>query len=228
MPGQRKLLPPAALDDMYQSLNDAFRAAGLAPLRFTPPPDVTTPAAAPQRAPNPATAPQTTPPQPTLQNKPITSAPCPKKSQNVRSPATHPAPTRQSAPSHANAPHPAQACKTNPPPPAPSSILHPQSPPRRLRPLTPNQLRAARLLVAGQSTNAIAATLHIDRHTFADWKRLPLFQQEIRCLVNQADPTTPTQTQGSRGGNPPTPATGLKEPPPIVTIPRHSSHNLQL
>jgi len=86
-------------------------------------------------------------------------------------------PTRQSAPSHAIAPH-ASPCKTNPTPARPSS-------PRHLRPLTRNQLRAARLLVAGQSTNAIAAALRIDRHILAEWKHLPLFQQEICHLIDQ-------------------------------------------
>ncbi|MDB5321049.1 MAG: hypothetical protein JWN40_2680 [Phycisphaerales bacterium] len=194
--GQARLLPPATLDEMYRSLNDAFRAVGLAPPRFTPPPDITVRAAAPHRAPNSAKAPQTIPPRSNLQNEPNAAGACPKKSPNVPFPAMHSAPpTRQRAPFHAIAPH-ASACKTNPPPPAPSSIfgstelaeVHSPSSPSRLRPLTPHQLRAARLLVAGQSTNAIAATLHIDRHTLADWKRLELFQKEIRHLLDHPAP----------------------------------------
>jgi hypothetical protein len=91
--------------------------------------------------------------------------------------------TCQPLPNPANARHDERPRKTNPNP-QPSSIFHPPSssshPPR---PLTPDQLRAARLLLAGQSTNAIAAALSINRHTLGKWKRLPLFQQELRYLL---------------------------------------------
>jgi hypothetical protein len=106
-----------------------------------------------QTVPNPAKARQTAPPTQKLQNEPTARA--------------NPC---QSAPNSANARHQHENCKTNPN----------ARPPR---PLTPSQLRAAHLLVAGHSTTDIAATLQLNRHTLARWKRLPLFQQELRRLV---------------------------------------------
>jgi hypothetical protein len=144
-------------------------------------PDLYAAAAARQVPPNPANAPQPTPPAPNLQNEP-THAPRPQMSRNVPVPSIlAPRSTRQRAPSHANAPQPAQDCRTNPPPPSR------RRPPR---PLTPNQLRAARLLTQGHSTTAIATALHVDRHTLADWKRNPFFQQELRHLIDDPRPTT--------------------------------------
>jgi hypothetical protein len=63
-------------------------------------------------------------------------------------------------------------CKTNPTPP-------PSSPPHS-RPLRPIQLTAARLLLAGQSTQAVAAAVGRDPWTIARWKQTPLFQAELR------------------------------------------------
>jgi DNA-binding CsgD family transcriptional regulator len=59
-------------------------------------------------------------------------------------------------------------------------------PPRAPAPLTPDQLRAARLLVAGHKSGEVAAALRLNRHTVAKWKRLPLFQRELRRLVRQS------------------------------------------
>jgi hypothetical protein len=116
--------------------------------------------AAPQCAPFHATAPQRAP-------QPAKNVPqCPKMSHFSQLDLNDPA--DPSAPTRPNAPHPPTARRPRPP-----------------KPLTPNQLRAARLYVAGQPTSAIAQTLHIDRHTFADWKRLPTFQAELRHLLDQ-------------------------------------------
>ena len=82
----------------------------------------------------------------------------------ARQPTPNPSNARQTTPSNT----PAQNKPTPPPP-------------------TPKQLRAARLLLAGHSTTATAAALNIDRHTLATWKRLPLFQQELRHLLTAPD-----------------------------------------
>ena len=170
---------------MHQAVDQVLQNLGL------------TDAVARQSAPNNAKARQTTPSAPIWKNEPTChndtgSSPSPSTSREGRAerrhgnpitaiPQTPPNP-RQSAPNHAKAPHPTPSCKTNPPP---SSIIHPpSSSSKRLRPLTPNQLRAARLLVAGQSTVAVAATLAIDRHTLATWKKKPLFQLELRRLLD--------------------------------------------
>ena len=114
-----------------------------------------------QTAPNAANARQSAPPMRKLQNEP--------------NPPSSRADPCHSAPNSANARRAAENCKTNPSP-------------RPARPLTPDHLRAAGLLVAGYSTNDVAATLEINRHTLARWKRLPLFQREIRRLIDPADP----------------------------------------
>jgi hypothetical protein len=44
------------------------------------------------------------------------------------------------------------------------------------------QLLAAMLIVRGQRTGRIARQLQIERHTLARWKRLPLFQAELKRL----------------------------------------------
>jgi len=106
-------------------------------------------------------------------------------------PVPVPPSTCQPLPNAANARHD----KTNPDDPAPSSTLHPpalSSRARSPRPLTADQLRAARLLLAGQSTNAVAAALSLNRHTIGKWKRLPLFQAELRRLLDDACPTAST------------------------------------
>jgi DNA-binding CsgD family transcriptional regulator len=132
------------------------------------------PLAARQTVPNTAKARQTAPPHPPLQNKATPAAPVPP---SHRQPTPPPDPARQTVPNSANARHPEPPRKTNPP-----------------RPLTPAQLRAAHLLVTGHSTTAIAATLQINRHTLAKWKRHPLFQQELRHLTLTSKLQTLTST----------------------------------
>ena len=98
----------------------------------------------------------------------------------------------QPVPNRSNASHPTPRRKTNPLP-APSSILHPpSSPSKRARPLTPAQLRAARLWVAGHTPAAIAQALAVSTHTFARWKRRPDFQAELRRLLDHTAPGTST------------------------------------
>jgi hypothetical protein len=46
--------------------------------------------------------------------------------------------------------------------------------------LRPIQLTAARLLLAGQPINAVAATLGLHPYTITRWKQNPLFQAELR------------------------------------------------
>jgi hypothetical protein len=113
-----------------------------------------------QLTPSHANARQSAPPIPAAQNEPTVTAPR--------------ADARQATPTRADAPHSNADCKTNPPP--------RRRPPR---PLTPNQFRAATLLVAGHSTTDVAAVLQVDRHTLARWKRHPLFVQELRALSRQ-------------------------------------------
>ena len=130
-----------------------------------------------QPTPNPSNARQTTPSNTPAQNKPTappaTAKPAlaPLHTPSLAGPNAH-----QTPPNHANARHNGLPGKTNPTP--------RKRPPR---PLTPKQLRAARLLLAGHSTTATAAALNIDRHTLATWKRLPLFQQELRHLLTAPD-----------------------------------------
>jgi hypothetical protein len=142
--------------------------SALPPYDFLPDlalPSAPTRANAPQSAPNDAIARQSAPPTAPAQDE-------------------LPPTARQSAPQR-----PAVAenenCETNPPP-TPnrkSQIGNRNSKPR---PLTPNQLRAASLLVAGHSTTAIAAYLNVDRHTLTRWKRHPLFVQELRALIGSS------------------------------------------
>ena len=161
--------PDDRLARMHQAVDDVLRSVGLSPDAFQ----------TRQTTPTHAKARQTTPPLPILQNEPTgpeVALPAPLTTSN----------TRQSAPNPANAHHPITGRKTNlPPDPAPLAGRPP-------RPLTPIQLRAAHLLVAGHATTAIAATLAIDRHTLAAWKNKPLFQAELRRLVEASfDSPTP-------------------------------------
>jgi DNA-binding NarL/FixJ family response regulator len=121
-----------------------------------------------QSAPTPAIARQTTPLNSLMQNEPTS---LPNRQPSTAIPAHPPHNPRQSAPNPAIARRLERPCKSNPEP-------------RTPRPLTPNHLRAARLLVAGQTTTAIAAALGLDRHTVSQWKRLPAFQREIRDLID--------------------------------------------
>jgi hypothetical protein len=155
---------------MRTAIDNAFRQFGLTPPRIQPLDNLALqliPPATRQSTPNPAMARQTTPMYRNVQNE-------------ANSPASS-TPAHQSAPNHAIAPHPHQICKTKPT--LVPNVAAPAVRPSR-RPLTPNHLRAARLLVAGQTTTAVAVSLGIDRHTLARWKRLPAFQREIRALID--------------------------------------------
>jgi hypothetical protein len=102
--------------------------------------------------------------------------------------ASIPTVRRQNEPTAArlNPPQPAQTC-TNLPSSAP-----PQNEPTVPRyPLNPRQLRAARLLVAGQTARAVAATLGVDPHTVSEWKKRPDFRAEVARLLAASDPPLP-------------------------------------
>ncbi|MDB5320339.1 MAG: hypothetical protein JWN40_1970 [Phycisphaerales bacterium] len=166
--------PPARdrLARMHHAVDEVFHSIGLPHGAFD----------AVRSAPNHAKARQTLPASPNLQNE----ATCQNGTAATPIPAARLTPTslRQSAPNHAKAPLQTPICKTNP---SPQPEIRTKRP---ARPLTPAQLRAARLFVAGHSTNAIAAALAIDRHTLANWKKKHLFQLELRRLLQ----TPPSKT----------------------------------
>lgn len=172
--------PADPLARIRQAIDNAFRQVGLTPPRIVPPPDddpIPPPAPARQTLPNPATARQTTPAHQKLQNEPTAAT----AARTAPHPPSLPTitPTRQSAPNPAIAPHAHQICKTNPP-----------------RPLTPNQLRAARLLVAGHATLDIAAQLQVNppHHRRLETPSPPSIAKSARSStpVNRDVPNHPT------------------------------------
>jgi DNA-binding CsgD family transcriptional regulator len=162
-------IAPDHLARMHRAVDEVLQSVGFPP------------GALDQRQSAPNKARLTTPPSPNLQNEATchngTAASIP------AAPFTHANP-HPSAPNHAKARPQTPICKTNP---APHPELRTQRPDR---PLTAVQLRAARLFVAGHSTNAVAGALAIDRHTLATWKKKPLFQLELRRLLE----TPPSKT----------------------------------
>ncbi|MDB5319857.1 MAG: beta-glucosidase-like glycosyl hydrolase [Phycisphaerales bacterium] len=56
---------------------------------------------------------------------------------------------------------------------------NPPRPPSN-KPLHPNQLSAARLLLAGHRVKDVASVLHVDPYTVTRWKKDPRFQSELR------------------------------------------------
>jgi hypothetical protein len=138
---------------------------------------------------------------------PDTPRATPVPSPDQHQPASPPAGAKrcQSAPNGAKRCHPHERCKTNPSvilthsptPPSrsrlpwrssrlggsPNALPQPTPGKRPPRALTPDQLRAARLLVAGHITNDIAAALSLNRRTIAKWKRRPAFQAELHHLL---------------------------------------------
>jgi hypothetical protein len=61
-----------------------------------------------------------------------------------------------------------------------------QNEPRFPAPLTPRQLHAARLLVAGHTVKSAAAHLGVNRHTVSEWKKNPDFQAEVQRALQSA------------------------------------------
>jgi hypothetical protein len=61
------------------------------------------------------------------------------------------------------------------------------------KPLRPNQLTAARLLLAGHSVSTAAAALKIHPYTLSRWKRNPAFQAELRRQVDSLARNTAQQ-----------------------------------
>ena len=64
---------------------------------------------------------------------------------------------------------------------------------KTLKSLTPNQIRAAALMVEGLSGVAIAGALGIRAETVSRWKRAPAFAAEVRRLVDTAQNGTPRE-----------------------------------
>ena len=98
---------------------------------------------------------------------------------HIQSPAPHSATKTHAAPQSQP-----RFCKTNPP----------QVPKRPAKPLNPNQLTAARLLLAGHSVTAVAATLGVDPYTISRWKKDPRFQSELRRQIHLQSNPPPTRT----------------------------------
>jgi hypothetical protein len=117
-----------------------------------------------------------------------------------------------------------QKSKSNPPSNPKPAIRHPQS----NKPLRPNQLTAARLLLAGHSVSAAAASLKIHPYTLSRWKRNPVFQAELRRQTDAMARNTAQQKPASRNNSTPfwqNEVTGRTcAPPPFrqesVTLPR--------
>lgn len=103
-----------------------------------------------------------------------------------RSPAPSDAP-HPNAPSHSPSP---QNAPKRPISHGPAPAAGGTNPPRATaapRPLRPRQITAARLLLAGQSFTAVAASLGVTRQTVARWAAEPCFQTELR---RQSDAVT--------------------------------------
>jgi hypothetical protein len=83
---------------------------------------------------------------------------------------------------HLHAPQSATKTHAAPHPQPPLRKSNPPRPPSD-KPLNPNQLTAARLLLAGHSVNAVAASLALDPYTISRWKKDPRFQTELRLQV---------------------------------------------
>src|SRR5206468_6357886 len=81
--------------------------------------------------------------------------------------------------------------------------------PQSNKPLNPNQLTAARLLLAGYRVIDVAVALNVDPYTVSRWKRDPRFQTERRLQVCLQATHTAPQKPTSRH-NPSAPA--LNEP----------------
>jgi hypothetical protein len=56
-------------------------------------------------------------------------------------------------------------------------------PPSTFSALTPRQLHAARLLVAGHNDSSAAAILGVHRHTLRRWRRVPEVRAELHRLL---------------------------------------------
>lgn len=91
---------------------------------------------------------------------------------------------------------PPPKCKSNPPPNPNSPIRNPRFDSNK--PLRPNQLTAARLLLAGHSVSAAAASLKIHPYTLSRWKRNPAFQAELRRQTDYLARNTAQQKPTAR------------------------------
>jgi hypothetical protein len=92
-----------------------------------------------------------------------------------------------------NPPAPQGATKTHAAP-QPQPQLRKTNPPRppSNKPLNPNQLTAARLLLAGHRVIDVASVLNVDPYTVSRWKKDPRFQSELHYQIAvQSIPAAP-------------------------------------
>jgi DNA-binding NarL/FixJ family response regulator len=95
---------------------------------------------------------------------------------------THPIPT---------APHGATKTHAAPQPQPPLRKTNPPRPSSN-KPLNPNQLTAARLLLAGHRVIDVASILKVDPYTVSRWKKDPRFQSELHYqIAYQSIPAAP-------------------------------------
>jgi uncharacterized protein YjcR len=70
--------------------------------------------------------------------------------------------------------------------------------PPRAAGVTPRQMMAARLLLSGYAVAEVAAELGVHRYTVSRWKRDPLFDAELRRLLDHAAPRNTAQQNPAR------------------------------
>jgi hypothetical protein len=73
-----------------------------------------------------------------------------------------------------------QAPPASPPAEVPPALKKDRPSQRPPRPLNPNQISAARLLLAGTSVTETADAIGVNRYTITRWKADPRFQNELR------------------------------------------------
>lgn len=70
--------------------------------------------------------------------------------------------------------------------------------PRRVAGVTPRQMTAARLLLAGRRVAEVAGELGVHPYTVSRWKRDPLFEAELRRQVERATARNAAQHEPAR------------------------------
>ena len=65
----------------------------------------------------------------------------------------------------------------------PKAIAGMRNVPAEMACLTPRQIMAARMLLAGRRLNDVAAHLGVNRHTVSGWLRQQRFQREVRRMA---------------------------------------------
>jgi len=97
------------------------------------------------------------------------------------------------------------------------------------RPLNPNQLTAARLLLHGYQVRLIAEFLDLHPYTVSRWKKDPRFQAELRRQTDlgvrhtaQQGATRNAPAQNEATATPPDDQTRSTPPTPLLYSPVHS------